>query len=71
MARYISSITGDAWIALVLEKLGIDPGRVMRLVVDARPAEILKFYITYVGDPSLLEVRPPEVNEVEILVGGK
>ena len=59
-------ISSDDWIELVLKKLNIDPSRVGRVVIDANVAQPLLFYITYLGGEELLEVRPPEANEVQI-----
>ncbi|MGD8501656.1 MAG: hypothetical protein PVJ86_13475 [Phycisphaerales bacterium] len=66
MAIFMAS--GDEWISLVLEKLGIDPRNVNRVVIDARADGPLMLYITHFGTKDLLEVRPPEAHEVEIVV---
>ena len=61
-------ITGNEWISLVLEKLGIDPSNVRRVVIDAQVGHVVIFYIEHFGTSALLEVRPPEAKEVEIIV---
>ena len=61
-------ITGNEWIRLVLEKLGVDPSNVRRVVIDAQVGHALMFYIEHFGTNELLEVRPPEAKEVEIIV---
>ena len=61
-------ITGNEWIQLVLEKLGIDPSNVRRVVIDAQIGQELIFYIEHYGTNALLEVRPPEAKEVEIII---
>ena len=61
-------ITGNEWIRLVLEKLGIDTSNVRRVVIDAQIGHALMFYIEHFGTNALLEVRPPEAKEVEIII---
>ena len=56
-------IRGDEWIRLVLEKFGIDPSNVRRVVIDAQVGHVLMFYIEHFGTSALLEVRPPEAWE--------
>ena len=62
-------ISGDQWITHILEKLGIDSTRASRVVIDARVGAPLVFHITYFGTDALLDVRPPEANEVQIHCG--
>ena len=69
MARAIT--TGNEWITTVLKKLGIDHTRVSRLVIDCDVNAPIMLYITYYGGEELLEVRPPEANEVVIKELGK
>ena len=61
-------IKGNEWIRLVLEKLGIDSSDVRRVVIDAQVGHPLIFFIEHYGISALLDVRPPEANEVEIVV---
>ena len=58
---------GNERVELVLSKLGIDAGKADSVVIDCNVNEPLKIYLTYFGGEELLEVRPPEANEVVII----
>ena len=60
-------IGSDEWMWRFLDALGVESDRVARLVVDAVPGNILTLYITYYGHPALLDITPPNVNDVKII----
>jgi hypothetical protein len=68
MAETGMLIDGSEWACLVLEKLKVDPDLVSRVVIDCQVGQPLKFYIEHYGTTDLLDIRPPEANECEIVV---
>ena len=63
----VDIIRSDEWTCRFLDAIGIDYTRVSRLVVDAVAGNILTIYITYYGGTDVLDVIPPEANEVQIV----
>lgn len=49
-----------------LKALGIDGARCRRLIIDAEVQHVLKVYVEYYGDERVLDIRFPELGEVDI-----
>ena len=66
----VIKMAGDEWMGRLAESLGLDPGDVSRIVVDAQAGELVRVYVEkYARERSLL-VELPSEPDVNIMVIG-
>lgn len=53
------------------EALNLDPSDCQRVVIDAQVNDVVRVYVSKVGQESLLTIDPPHADEVRIIVAGE
>lgn len=64
-------LIGNRFVTQWAEALNIEPDEVTRVVIDARVDDIVRVYVSKLGDEALLDIRPPSASEVRIVVAGE
>jgi len=62
-------LTANDYAKHLCEVYGLNYKQVGRIVIDVVPRDIVTIYVTLYGDKQLLEVRPPDLKEVRIVMG--
>jgi hypothetical protein len=61
-------ITGSRFVQKWAEALGVEPNETARIVIDARPGEVLRVYVEKFGTERMLHIDPPDPQSVTVEV---